>query len=150
MSANYTSRHGIVARADYDLYMMFTDMRRIVEMLPADKREGVTADFDSVRAVVQGVNIGVRVVQRHPYDMIEIADDGAPFHFRVILHFDRFAEAGKTDFWVELEAELNMMLKMMIGNKIQGALDKAVEALVAVSEGRIPEGVDPKDIPFDR
>lgn len=149
MSANYTSKHGIVARADYDLYMMFTDMRRIVEMLPADKREGVKADFDTIEATVQGYTIGVKVTQRHPYDRICISDNGgSPFSFNITLHFDRFAEAGKTDFWVELEADLNMMLRMMIGGKIQDALDKAVDALVAVSEGRMPEGFDPGKNPF--
>ena len=148
MSASYTSKHGIVSRADYDLYMMFTDMRRIVEMLPEDKQQDVKADFDSIEASVQGFNIGIKVARRQPYDRIEIVDNGAPFHFSVTLHFDSFAEAGKTDFWVELDADLNVMLKMMLGSKIQTALDKAVDTLVAVSEGRMPEGIDLGSNPF--
>ena len=36
------------------------------------------------------------------------------------------------------------MMKMMLGSKIQEGLDKIVDGLVAVSEGRIPEGVDPE------
>ena len=34
------------------------------------------------------------------------------------------------------------MMKMLLGNKIQQMLDKVVEGLVAVSEGRMPEGLD--------
>ena len=39
------------------------------------------------------------------------------------------------------------MLKMLLGNKIQGALDKIVDALVDISEGRMPEGIDPSQFP---
>ena len=34
------------------------------------------------------------------------------------------------------------MMKMLLGSKIQGALDKVVDSLVDLSEGRMPEGVD--------
>lgn len=142
MSASYTSKHGIVSRPQYELYMMFTDMQRLAQMVPAQYKDAVKADFDRVEATVKGFTIAVRVSERHPYERIVIDDDGAPFHFRVTLRFDMFAEAAKTDFSIELDAELNLMMKMMIGNKIQEALDKMVDAMVAVSEGRMPEGVD--------
>jgi len=142
MSASYTSKHGIVSRPQYELYMMFTDMKRLAEMVPPSYKDNVQADFDRVEATVKGFTIAVKVTERHPYDYIIIDDDGAPFHFRVTLHFDTFAEAAKTDFSIALDADLNMMMKMMIGGKIQEALDKMVDALVAVSEGRMPEGVD--------
>ena len=35
------------------------------------------------------------------------------------------------------------MMKMMLGSKLQQALDKVVDSLVDVSEGRMPEGFDP-------
>ena len=35
------------------------------------------------------------------------------------------------------------MMKAMLGGKIKEGLDKIVDGLVAVSEGRAPEGVDP-------
>ena len=34
------------------------------------------------------------------------------------------------------------MMKVMLGGKIKDALDKVVDGLVAMSEGKIPEGVD--------
>ena len=45
MTSKFDSKHGIVSRPPFDLYMAFTDMRNFVQMLPEDKREGVTADF---------------------------------------------------------------------------------------------------------
>ncbi|MBO4595689.1 MAG: hypothetical protein J5632_03655 [Bacteroidales bacterium] len=142
--AQFNSKHGIVSAPQMALFMAFTDMRNFVNMLPEDKKQGVTADFDTLRGNVSGFDIGVRITAREPYKYIEIQDDGAPFHFTMSLHFEPAGEAGKTDFSITVEAELNMMLKIMIGNKINEALDNIVDSLVAMSEGRRPEGM-PED-----
>ena len=147
MSAQYSSKHGIVSRPQAELYMGFTDMRNFLAMLPEDKKQGVTADFDTISATVQGFTIGVKVTRREPYTYIEMQDNGAPFSFVVGMHFDYAGDPGKTDFHIEVDADLNFMMKMMIGGKIQEALDKVVDGLVAVSEGRRPEGM-PEDFKF--
>ena len=142
MLAEYKSKHGTVSRPPYELYMAFADMRNFTQMLPPEKRESVTAAYDTLKATVQGFNIGVKVVYRAPYYLIQLEDDNAPFHFGVSLHFDEAPE-GRTDFWIEASADLNFMMKAMLGGKIKEGLDKIVDGLVAVSEGRAPEGVDP-------
>lgn len=147
MSAQYSSKHGIVSRPQAELYMGFTDMRNFVAMLPEDKKQGVTADFDSISATVQGFTLGVKVTRREPYQYIELQDNGAPFHFMASLHFDQADDPGRTDFHIDLLADLNIMMKMMIGSKLQEALDKVVDGMVAVSEGRRPEGM-PEDLKF--
>ena len=142
------SKRAIVSKAPYELYMAFVDMRNFVQFVPEDKRGEVTADFDSVHAVVQGFNVGVKVVQRVPYSRIEFADDGAPFQFRLTMHFDAASsDPYRTDFQVVLDAELNFMMKTLLGGKLKDALDKVVDGLVAVSEGRMPEGLDPSMYP---
>ena len=40
------SKHGIVSRQPYELYMSFVDMRNFLQMLPEDKKQGVQADYD--------------------------------------------------------------------------------------------------------
>jgi len=124
--------------------MAFVDMRNFVNMLPEDKKAGVTADYDTISATVQGMNIGVKVTRREPYSYIELQDNGAPLKFVVELHFDITEDPSKTDFYIVASAELNFMMKMMIGKKVEEALDKVVDGLVAVSEGRMPEGM-PED-----
>ena len=130
--AQFNSKHGIVSAPQTALFMAFTDMRNFVNMLPEDKKQGVTADFDTLRGNVSGFDIGVKITAREPYKYIEIQDDGAPFHFTMSLHFEPGPESGKTDFSIVVDAELNMMLKMMIGNKINEALDRMVDSLVAM------------------
>ena len=141
----YKSKHGSINRSQSELYMAFTDMRNFLAFLPEDKREGITADFDSLHGTVQGMNIGVKVTRREPYSYIELQDDGAPFKFTVMLHFDVIpGEPGRTDFYIVAVPELNFMLKMMIGGKLQEALDKIVDGLADVSNGKIPEEVKDK------
>ena len=139
---SYSSKRAVVSKAPYELYMAFVDMRNFVQFLPEDKKEGVTADYDSIHAMVQGFNIGVKVTDRVPYSKIEFADDGAPFQFRLTMNFNPASDPYKTDFQIELDADLNFMMKTLLGGKIQKALDKVVDSLVDLSEGRMPEGVD--------
>lgn len=147
MAAEYKSKHGIVSRPPYELYMSFVDMRNFVNMLPEDKRGDVKADYDSLSVTVQGFSLGVRVTQRIPYSRIDVTGDGAPFNFDISVHFDSTSDSSRTDFWIELSADLNFMMKMMLGSKIQEALDKVVDSLVDISEGRMPQGIDPSMFP---
>lgn len=147
MAVEIKSKKGLVSKAPYELYMAFVDMRNFVQFLPEDKKADVTVDFDSLHAMVQGFNIGVKVTDRTPYSKIEFADDGAPFQFCVKMHFDAASDPYKTDFHIELDADLNFMMKTLLGGRIKDALDKVVDGLVAMSEGRVPEGIDPSMYP---
>ena len=76
MAVEIQSKKGIVSKAPYELYMMFVDMRNFVRFLPEDKKESVTADYDSLHAEVQGFNIGLKVVDRVPYSRIVFLQPG--------------------------------------------------------------------------
>ena len=143
MAVEIKSKRAVVSKAPYELYMLFVDMRNFVQMLPEDNKEGVEADYDSLHASVQGFNIGVKVNDRVPYSKVVYEDDGAPFKFTMALHFDPATDPYKTDFQIVLNADLNFMMKTLLGSKLQEGLDKIVDGLVAMSEGRMPEGVDP-------
>ena len=143
MAVEINSKRAVVSKAPYELYMLFVDMRNFVQMLPEDKKEGIEADFDSLHATVQGFSIGVKVLDRVPYSKVVYEDDGAPFKFNLTLHFDPASDPYKTDFQICLDADLNFMMKTLLGSKLKEGLDKIVDGLVAMSEGRMPEGVDP-------
>jgi len=138
------SKHGIVSRQPYEMYMTFTDLENFKRMLPEDKQGEITATYDTLQATVQGFSIGVKVHQRVPYSRIELVDYGAPLAFHIVIHFEPAAQdAYKTDFWINVEADLNLMMKMMLSGKIKEALDKVVDSIVDASNGKMPEGLDP-------
>ena len=138
------SKHGTVSRQPYELYMSMTDLSNFVRILPEDKRDMISADYDTLTATVQGFNIGVKVHERVPYSRIELVDFGAPFAFHIVMHFEPAADNPyHTDFWISVEADLNLMMKMMLSGKMKEALDKMVDGLVDASNGKMPEGFDP-------
>lgn len=142
------SKHAIVSHAPYILYMSFVDMRNFLQFVPEDKKKDIQADCDSISANVQGFNIGVKVDERVPYSRLSFKDNGAPFKFNINLHFDPSGDdPDKTDFHIELSADLNFMMKMMLVAKLKEGLDKAVDGLAAVSEGKLPDGIDPSMFP---
>jgi len=139
MPAQYNSKHGIVSRMPYELYMSFVDMRNFVQMLPEDKRADVQADYDTLTATVQGYSIGIRVKQRVPYSLLSFEDNGAPFKFELNVHFDQAGDPSKTDFYIDVQADLNLVMKAMLGSRVQQALDRIVDSMVDASEGRMPK-----------
>lgn len=142
------SKHAIVSRAPYILYMSFVDMRNFLRFVPEDKKKGIQADSETISFNVQGFKIGVKLDERVPYSRLSFKDNGAPFNFNLSLHFDSCSDnPDKTDFHIELSADLNFMMKMMLGSKLKDGIDKVVDGLVAVSEGRMPDGIDPSAFP---
>lgn len=127
----YKSKHGVVRKSPFELYMAFVDMRNFQAMIPQDKRDMVTADYDTIKVSVQGYEVGAKVFSRTPYSRIELVDYGAPFAFKMSFCFDATGAPYETDFSIQVEADLNFMMKMMLGNKIQEALDKIVDGLVS-------------------
>ena len=97
------------------------------------------------RVTVRGFRIGVRVDERVPYGLIRLGSSDSPVEFVVVLHFDHAEEPGKTDFSIDIDANLNLMMRSMLGSKVQQGLDALVDGLVAASEGRMPEM--PEDFP---
>lgn len=146
--AHYESKHGKVSRNQAELYMSFVDLRNFSTMLPPEYKDSVRADYDTLAASVKGMSISIRVDERRPYDRIRVISENSPIEFCILLHFDP-CDDNKTDFSIELDANLNIMLKTMLGGKLKEALDKIVDGLVAVSEGRMPEGMPSSFKPED-
>lgn len=143
MTAHYGSKHGQVARRPEELYMAFTDLRNFAQMVPADRLDAeIQADYDSLSVTVRGFRIGVRIDERQPYRLIRIGSAESPVEFVGVLHFEPSAIPGRTDFWIDLDANINFMMKTMLGGKVQTMLDKMVDTLVDVSEGRMPQMPD--------
>lgn len=139
MTAHYTSRHGQVSKGPEELYMAFCDMSNFSKLMPGQQKAEVTADYDNLKITVQGFTIAVKIDERQPYHLIRIISVESPVEFVGALHFDPSALPGKTDFSIVLDVNLNFMMKTMLGGKIQQALDKVVDTLVDISEGKMPQ-----------
>ena len=107
-----------------------------------DKVEEWQADADSCSFKAKGFRVALRIVEREENKTVKIAADpeqgGLPIDFTFWLQLHevsdmdtriRMVSENDTRVRLVLHAELNMMMRMMIGGKIQGGLDQMVEGL---------------------
>ena len=117
---------------------VFPLISRFDMLTPAlrDKVEEWQADEDTCSFKVKGFTVRLRIAERVENKHVKITgDEGSvpvDFAFWIQLHE---AGVGDTRIRMVLHAELNMMMRMMIGGKIQGGLDKAVEGLAVAFNG---------------
>ncbi|MDD2595838.1 MAG: hypothetical protein PHD11_08510 [Bacteroidales bacterium] len=129
----------VINKPSYAIYSAFSDLRNLVANLPEDKKEKVVADADTISAKVQGFNIGVKVHERVPFSKIDFEQYGqSPFPFLFSMFMEP-ADDQKTYFHIELRAELNGIMKMMIGGKLQELVDKLTEQIALAASGQVPE-----------
>ena len=112
---------------------IFPFISRFDMLTPAlqDKVEEWNATEDSCSFKVKGFTVALKIVERVENKHIKIMGDdknGVPVDFSFWIQLHEVAE-NDTRIRMVLHAELNMMMRMMIGSKIQGGLDKAVEGL---------------------
>ena len=111
----------------------FPFISRFDMLTPAlqDKVEEWSATEDTCSFKVKGFTVALRIVERVENKHIKISGDegaGVPVDFSFWIQLHEVSESD-TRIRMVLHAELNMMMRMMIGSKIQGGLDKAVEGL---------------------
>ena len=129
----------VVNKPSYELYSAFSDLRNITAGIPEEYRDKVTAESDSLTFKVQGFELGIKVNQRTPFSRIDFCHNGAaPFPFLFTMFMEP-ADDHTTYFHLELRAELNMMLKMMLGKKLQEVVDKMTEAIAQAASGQMPQ-----------
>ncbi len=97
-----------------------------------DKVEDWQATPDSCSFKAKGMKICMRIEERVENKHVKIVTDegGIPLDFAFWVQLKEVAP-NDTRIRMVLHADLNMMMKMMLGGKIQDGLDKAVEQLAA-------------------
>lgn len=134
-----------VEQPSYVLYTAFSDMRNFVAALPPDKKETVVATEDTIEGEVQGFKMGLKIAHKTPFSSIMFQNYGnTPFEFAITVFFDAI-DSYKTEFHLELNADLPMMVKMMLGSKLQQGVDQITEQLGMALSGKIdPSKIDPE------
>lgn len=112
--------------------LIFPIISRLDLLSPAlkDKVEEWEATEDSCSFKVKGFKVALRIAEKVENKHVKIVADegGVPIDFAFWIQLHQVDEHD-TRVRMVLHAELNMMMKMMIGGKIQSGLDQAVEGL---------------------
>ena len=147
---NITGKTVLIDRQPAVLYSALGDLSALVANLPEDKKSMVTATADTISASFQGMNFGMKVAERVPFSSVSFTQaEGTPIDFNIKAFFDTVDDPShpeadcKTNFHIELNAQLGFMLKMMLGSKLQGLVDKLTDPVAAAASGR-PVDLNPE------
>lgn len=131
----------VINQPSYTLYNTFSRPGELAGRLPEEYRDKVTFGEDTVLVRVQGFEIGAKIHARTPFSKVEYEHYGnAPFPFFIAIFMEPSGDSS-TLFHIELTAELNMMMRMMLGKKLREGVDKITDAIAAAAAGKVPDNV---------
>ena len=127
----YESKQQQVRKSAARIYPFISRFDMLTPALQ-DKVEEWRADEDSCSFKVKGFNVALRIVERVENKHIKISGDdtagSVPIDFSFWIQLHEVSE-DDTRMRLVLHAELNMMMKMMIGTKLQQALDQIADGI---------------------
>lgn len=127
----YISKQQQVLRPAEQIYAVISRFDNLTPAL-ADKVEEWQATEDTCSFKAKGFTVKLRMEERaEPRHVKIVGDDGGvPVDFAFWIQLQKVSEAD-TRLRLVLRIELNMMMKMMIGGKLQEALDRIAEGIAA-------------------
>ena len=115
------------------IYRVFSNLKnveRVKDLIPKDKIQEMEISEDQIRIKVDGLGqkITIGIVDRIENDTIKFGLEGIPMDANFWVQLKQLSE-NDTLIKLTLKADIPMMFKMMIGNKLQQGLDQAAEML---------------------
>ena len=132
----YISKQQQILRPAEQIYAAISRFDNLTPAL-ADRVEEWQADEERCSFKAKGFTVKLRMEERVEAKHVKIVGDegGVPvdFAFWIQLHE---VSAADTRLRIVLHAELNMMMKMMIGSKLQGAVDQISDCFGIAMKGQ--------------
>ena len=125
----YISKQQQIFRPAEQIYAVISRFDNLTPAL-ADKVEEWQASDDRCSFKAKGFTVKLRMEERIAPKQVKIVGDegGVPVDFGFWIQLHSVAP-DDTRMRLVLRADLNMMMRMMIGNKLQGALDQIAEGI---------------------
>ena len=112
--------------------VVYTTLSKFSNFTPilADKVEEWQADEDTCSFKAKGFTLTLKMIERVENKLVKIGqgEGTAPFPFTFFLQIKEIEQAD-TRIKITLDAELNTMMKMMVGSKMQKAVDAIAEQI---------------------
>ncbi|MDX9695914.1 MAG: SRPBCC family protein [Bacteroidales bacterium] len=140
--SQYTSKTGIINLADEKIFSFLSDFTNLKNIIPPDKVSDFSATSDSCQFKVSGLgSAGLRIIEKEPFKTIKIASEkGTPISFTFWIQLKPIDDTNSsTAIRLTLDAELNPMMKMLIGNQLQKGLDAMVDYITTYFNQRQAE-----------
>ena len=126
---DYISKQVQLLRPANVIYEAISRFDRLTPAV-ADRVEEWQATEESCSFKVKGFTVRLRMAERVEPKHVKITGDGVPMDFAFWVQLHPVSECD-TRLRLVLHAELNMMMRMMIGSKLQQALDQIADGIAA-------------------
>ena len=141
----YESKQHRIQRSAEQVYAVLSDFRNFTPLLQGHVDQWEATE-NQCSFKVQGITMRLVIVDKQPGDYIKFSgDDGSPFDFTFWVQMKEVAPYD-TRFRLVLHANLNMMMKMMLGSKLRDGIETMAKHMADAFNGIIPEGFDPKNM----
>lgn len=115
------------------IYRVLSDLKnieRVRDIIPKDKVQEMEIDSDFIRIKVDGLaqKITIAIVDRIQNDTVKFGLEGAPMSANFWIQLKEITPED-TRIRLTIKADIPMMFRMMIGNKLQQGLDQAADML---------------------
>ena len=127
----YISKQQQIFRSASQIFPLISNFSLLTHAV-ADKVEDWQADEERCSFKFKGFTVALRIEEKVDNKHIKVVGDGGtiPMNFAFWIQLHEVSD-NDTRIRLVLHADLNMMMRMMIGKKLQGGLDQAVEGLAA-------------------
>lgn len=140
--SKYTSKIGKINKPDELIYNFLTDFNNLKSVIPQDKVKDFEATEDTCKFSIDGVGqAGLKIIEKEPHKLIKITSDGkSPFSFFFWIQLKTIEDSENTTaIRLTIDANLNPMMKMMIGKHLQKGIDSIVDQIVIFFNEKIKE-----------
>ena len=135
---SYESKHDQILQPASMIYGVLSDLNHLPPVL-GDKVEGWSATTDTCSFKAQGFQINLQMVEKVAPKLIKVTGaDGSPMDFTFWLQLVSVSDTD-TRMRIVLDVKLPLMMKMMVGKKLAGAVDQIADQ-IAEAFNRIPAG----------
>jgi hypothetical protein len=118
------------------LYALFADFRNLVRMVPPDKVADLEATEDECSFTVKPIgHAGLRIVDREQDKTVKYATVGKTQDDFTLWVQLKPATAQETYLRITLRAKLNLVMRGLVGGKLQKGLDDFVDKLAEGMSG---------------
>ena len=114
----------------YRVLSNMENLERVRDMIPRDKIQEMEIEPDRVRMKVDGLGqkISIAIVDRIENDTIKFGAEGIPLEANFWIQLKQISPVD-TRIKLTVKADIPMMFKFMIKNKLQEGLDQAADML---------------------
>ena len=125
----YISKQHQIPRPAEQIYAVISRFDNLTPAL-ADRVEEWQATEDRCSFKAKGFTVKLRMEEREAPKHVKIVGDegGVPVDFAFWIQLHKVSDTD-TRMRLVLHVELNMMMKMMLGSKLQGAIDQIAEGI---------------------